>query len=493
MNIKIPSTIFVFNIFILTGCIERGELPLLDGRNPEYLEILEMAEYREELIDELWFSEEIDITEWRDSENERMCIPGQSWCEGDILWKCNINGDLENTLCDLGCSDVESAHCREIIPSNIDSTSLLCMEGVGVLIWSPEFSRVRFDTDSGRIDVVDENGNSLETIRNEGKGILNGISFETIPQIDGPMLGVFSFMSLYIPEGVFVYGTGNNALVILSCNEVIVEGRLSVDAIRIINGTDVIQRPGPGGYDSGNGPGRGGDGRNSELQDGGGGGGGFGGEGGNGNGASGFGEGGLVYGNELLIPLTGGSGGGRGSGNEGSNYGLGGSGGGALQITSRERIVVNGIISSSGLGGRGGGVFSPSAGAGGGGGSGGGILLEALVVEITGVVSVNGGGGGGGGSIWGGRPGEDGENGLPSEQEAHGGASGGQYGCRGGNGNSSININGETYNCTEMNGGGGGGGAGRIRINALTYTAGILSPSPSTSPTSTTFGIPNIM
>ncbi len=192
-------------------------------------------------------------------------------------------------------------------------------------------------------------------------------------------------------------------------------------------------------------------------------------------------------GEPTLIPLRGGS---RGGGPEGL-------GGGAIQITANEEIVVDGAINAPGGGGRC--VNAEESG----GGSGGAILLESREVTIGRVLAANGGGGSGGdirrtgglatnGSI--------GFTGLPSTTDAARGGDGGtacsgeRYGGVGGSG--SIGNGGGGFGDTGRNGtcslndqwydaghGGGGGGAGRIRVN--TTNGSCSSCVGKTSPTAT--------
>ncbi len=149
-------------------------------------------------------------------------------------------------------------------------------------------------------------------------------------------------------------------------------------------------------------------------------------------------------GNDALIPLVAGSGGGgggdgSGSGGVGATTGwAGGGGGGALQISSREGIVMSGSIVA-----RGGNGYpdldDPKFGGGGGGGSGGSVLLEAPLLSLTGMIIVDGGDGGKGAA------GVGGGGGTGATPEGVGGASG---------------------DGTQQGGGGGGGSGGRVRLNA---------------------------
>jgi hypothetical protein len=176
--------------------------------------------------------------------------------------------------------------------------------------------------------------------------------------------------------------------------------------------------------------------------------------------------GGAAYGNDTLVPLLGGTGGASGQNATAGDPApaAGGSGGGAIQITTQGVLRIDGVINVGGGGGRGGNA-SATAGcgnAGGGGGSGGAVLLEAASIEGSGWVTANGGGGGGGAvkpSIAG-----DGEPGQPSSTPAKGGLGGGTGGAGGDGGTGLASPPKDGVTATE-GGGGGGGGAGRIRLN----------------------------
>lgn len=234
------------------------------------------------------------------------------------------------------------------------------------------------------------------------------------------------------------------------------------DTIRIRSGVDIGARggvPGPGGFAMGmlsaspcgagaEGEGEGGGGSAGEVatRGTGGGGGGFGSDGANGGNRGtcpGFGGGG----NDHEVAFTGGSAGG------GSENAAGGAGGGALYLSARVAIFVDGVIEASGGGGEGG-VDSSGAG----GGSGGLIYFEAPIFTTRGVeLRANGGGGGGGA-----RDGiaEDGEDG----RVARAAAQGGDGSSLGGNGSGPMGEASEGRGSFARMAGGGGGGAGWIVI-----------------------------
>lgn len=177
--------------------------------------------------------------------------------------------------------------------------------------------------------------------------------------------------------------------------------------------------------------------------------------------------GGLDNGTDLLSPLRGGCPGGRGGHDQlAAGGGAGGGGGGAIQIISATsiRIDTDGTISAAGGGG--GGASTVSAG-GAGGGSGGAILLEAVEIEQSGVLAVNGGGGGEGSR--GGPPGGQGADGaLRSDDPADGGVDGSGGGGDGGKGatRTAQAEGGKVgrHSTIAAGSGGGGGGIGRTQV-----------------------------
>ncbi|HVE82618.1 MAG TPA: putative metal-binding motif-containing protein [Myxococcales bacterium] len=211
----------------------------------------------------------------------------------------------------------------------------------------------------------------------------------------------------------------------------------------------------------------------SGTSGGGGGGGGYataGGSGGSGNSGGGGGGAGGTYGNNTLAPLLGGCAGGRGANTNGPDPGRGG---GAIQVSATDSLIVRGVVTAPGEGGNGGQAHLTG---GGGGGAGGALLLEARSVRVgvTGRVAANGGGGGGGDSccnsgIFDGNGGGDGtsDTGYAGGGGSTAGGGGGrgasatQTATTGGNGGT-LALPGITYN---SGGGGGGGGLGRIRLN----------------------------
>ena len=159
-----------------------------------------------------------------------------------------------------------------------------------------------------------------------------------------------------------------------------------------------------------------------------------------------------------------------------SKLGLGGPGGGAIQLTALQSIAVNGMITAAGQGGSG---DDQDAG-GGGGGSGGYLGLDAPQVDVSGAtLACNGGGGGGGGDD--GNRGGLGENGSIGMARALGGSGSEPGGTAGARGGSAESPAGESVVAFDTGGGGGGGGSvGLIAVWTDTWldAEAILSPTP---------------
>ncbi|MBX7115854.1 MAG: putative metal-binding motif-containing protein [Myxococcaceae bacterium] len=309
------------------------------------------------------------------------------------------------------------------------------------------------------------------------------------------LLGTHAFT---VGDAGVITVVGERPLIIAASGSVVIRGSILAGG----QGTT----PGPGGNqncEAGTGaPGKvgmpgGSLGGNSEISCGGGGGAGLGTVGADGgaalepNGAMG-GQRGLAFGNAELSPLWGGCAGGQG-GHCGVLplpllAGVGGSGGGGLQISSASVLTVTGLIASPGAGGQGG--TSANSG-GGGGGSGGAILLECTAFLASGSVTANGGSGGGGANVNG--PGDGGVNGaLRSLNPVLGGGGGSTFGGAGGRGGAANGVCqvGTAGNVDHGGGGGGGGAVGRIRINASVSCLSVMSAHFSPVPSSNRMNCP---
>jgi hypothetical protein len=374
------------------------------------------------------------------------CEPDTTSCSDGVLTVCNADGVASETRnCALGCSE-DGASCKQIEPSNglgafvdqaADAPSLVVPDGSTI------------DTDSGTIRNPD--GATIEVT----SGVASG----------DPEIRVFPVRSLELGN---VEINGDLPAAFVANGDVTVTGHVRVRA----------------GSSSGA----------CEGQDGGGGA--FGTRGGDGDvgGSDEGGAGGMIVGNEVLVPLLGGCGSRLSPvclgpdaepGNEPTH------GGGALQLVSQTRIAFaagdngnpGGAIDAGGARGRTcqffqyDGIYSDALG----GGSGGGILLEAPLVELASgsAIAANGGGGGceGGGS------GEDpdSEDGTLSDQPAAGQVCGDQLGGNGASSGAAAGPGdaGSVFSITA----GGGGGVGRIRINStepIQQDGGaVVSPVPS--------------
>jgi hypothetical protein len=204
---------------------------------------------------------------------------------------------------------------------------------------------------------------------------------------------------------------------------------------------------------------------------GGGGGGGFGTNGGaGGNGDDGGAAGGRAGQADSSGTLRGGCRGGDG-GN--TLHGVGGDGGGAVVIATRNVLTLNGVIAA---GGAGGGAAQGGRGGGGGGGSGGyvGLAGARVVLGPTAVVAANGGGGGGGSD---GTPALAGQDGQSSATAATPGAGQGM-GSSGGAGGA-LGTAPKPGIASHRGGGGGGGAVGVVHMvspEPAVDTNAVISP-----------------
>jgi hypothetical protein len=276
----------------------------------------------------------------------------------------------------------------------------------------------------------------------------------TVTMSDGTQAWLFAMHSLTIQSSVTLDLRASNHYTV-EIPPVIFAVLTTVDIQGTVDAASSLYTPGPGAYGSPSGQtpqgqGGGGNGLDSNYPDSAPSGGSFCGVGGRG----GFtappqAQPGQAYGNATIIPLVAGSGGGDG---QGSYFGAGG---GALQISAGQSILVRnvGAITAGG----GGGQY-------GGGGSGGAILLEAPSVTMNGILAANGGGGGAFGN---GGAGGAGSDATPNNLAAPGSTEGLIVGGAGSAGATIIGMAGnQAVPDSGANGtGSGGGGAGWIRIN----------------------------
>lgn len=297
-----------------------------------------------------------------------------------------------------------------------------------------------------------------------------------LAQPGGEEVVVLVVRNMTQPLGRVLFVTGTRGLIIIANGDV---------AINRIDANAQTGIPGPGGQDCMQASQVGSD-ANAGNGGGGGGGGTFGFDangfragaaGGRGFGATAGGQPGLVIGSPTLIPLRGGCSGGQGGvGDNGALPSLGGGGGGAIQISARGLISVDGEINVNGGGAKNSTTVSGGAG---GGGSGGAILLEGTSVTINGALCANGGGGGASGDALSNEVGLDG-NCLGGGRGGLTNPAGGST-SSGGDGASRDKEaipggTGETV--SRQGGGGGGGGVGRIHINGTLIGTPTISPTP---------------
>ena len=144
--------------------------------------------------------------------------------------------------------------------------------------------------------------------------------------------------------------------------------------------------------------------------------------------------------------------------------GAGGMGGGAMLLSVRDRLRVEGAIRATGVRGRGGAEVDDDdargGAGGGGGGAGGDLLVEAFDVVLVGEVCAGGASGGSGGDRRG--SGADGEDGrCASVNTPPGLGPGGRGGAGSATGTGGAGSSGRA---DSAGGGGGGGSAGRIQV-----------------------------
>ncbi len=366
------------------------------------------------------------------------CTAGEaSSCTNDTLVRCKDDGSGEESVaCPLGCHDTD-VRCNDVDPSNALAAAL----------------------DQSAAGPALDLGSSATIDTSTGQVTVDGTAVTVASSVVGtsPPVRVFAVASLVAAE---VNVTGTSALAIVSNGDIKIAGHFSLSATSSISGPGALNNAtcegkttitgtnaysGAGGGGFGTSGGRGGNVNNTDT-----------GSARNGGAAGG------VTGNVTLTPLRGGCDGGIFSGN------LRGRGGGAVQLVSRTKLVIEGILSANGS----------SAG---GGGSGGGILLEAPIVQVSGNVVANGGAGAGGGLV----P-KVGEHGRTDNQPAIGATGVNTDSGNGGNGAAGAigATNGQDKTVAGLVfGGHGGGGVGRIRVNTAANgftSTGIISPNPST-------------
>lgn len=373
------------------------------------------------------------------AEVDHDCEPDTITCDAGRYVECSPEGDVTRELtCTLGCAE-GVPKCLDIDPSN----------GLGVYLDLTT-------TDPNVEDVVFAGASTIDT--DSGDVVIDGVSVP-LPSTTFGSIRIFWFRSLSLGGTVKV--TGDHALALLSDGDVLVAGVLDVSADLGVAGPGAFESPGPCEEQTSEqhypGPGGTGGGR---FHDG---------------GAPGAADDGYLgpdpytapaYQDDDLDPLVGGCRGGLVT-RTGAN-GVGGGGGGAVQIVSRTRIDVGAagfagsVIDASGGGAK---ASNPTPAGGPGGGAGGGILLEAPAVVLAGDgVLLSTRGGGGGSMAPSAEPGNDGVDGGIGTLNV-----GGQGGAGVGGYRSKTALEPPTPGAAAMgglpHGAGGGGSVGQVRFN----------------------------
>jgi hypothetical protein len=302
------------------------------------------------------------------------------------------------------------------------------------------------------------------------------IAHASIELPGNPVVRAISVNSLQVAGVARLRAVGSKPLLVASWSSIIVQG-----AIDVSSNSEIGAGASTGECEAAEEGGQGNEGG------GGGGGGGFqgrGGKGGNGFGSSNGGD--LGESVDTPTEVRGGCAGARGGlGNSDGGPGEGGAGGGALQLTARVRIDVQGELHAGGAGGQSGCNGGTRSG-GGGGGSGGLLDIEAPTIAFgsSARVAANGGGGGEGCQ---GSESPPGEAGQASDARAQGASGGSPTGGDGGDGSARANLEGTDGGNGGSNivgdrgsGGGGGAGAGYIILDGEgdPPSGAIVSPPP---------------
>jgi len=390
----------------------------------------------------------------------RVCEPASHVCTDGVATHCSDDGTSSTTeTCTFGCA-VSGDRCADLDPSNGLAAQLDEARTADPLVLTGD---AVIDTTAGTIT----NG--------DGTNVLARSTTIT----GGPVeILAISVGSLQV-QNVTVRGA--RALAILSHGDVTITGHFSASARNDVAGAGAMSGTAACAGTVGSH-----DGANSAS---GGGGGGFGTAGARGGrgGSLDYGLGGAADGNPEIEPLRGGC---PGAGS--TAFAAGGSGGGAIQLSTRGAVrLADGAFLSANGGGASGGPSDPllcstvpdgPCFAGSGGGSGGGLLIEsaALVLEGRSGLVANGGSGHMGTS-----PASAASDGLLSEQPSPAFVPCAGTPCpRGGSGGAREALPEAGQGVSTGEAAGGGGAVGRIRINLPRAAqpqveAPVLSPAPS--------------
>lgn len=390
------------------------------------------------------------------------CVPNSVECNIATLTQCDATGQVPvETACALGC--MGPSRCADLDPSNGLAANL---DSAATTFDVTFTGTATIDTSAGVIS--DESG---------------ALALSTEVITGGPVdIFVIEVKSLTASDITVI---GNRALAIVSDGDISISGVLDASAD--------LNRPGAGALTSSS-TCLGGQGGVIDVRASGGGGGGFGQPGGQGGfGGVVGGTPGMISGNAMLQPLRGGCRGGSGATNVLNSSPTDtltdpGAGGGAVQLVSNTKIILEtgAAIAVNGGGGKPmtsnviiiclGFACDPGEG----GGSGGAVLLEAPVVTVSTGATLNANGGSGSCGRLGG--GSNGSNGTTPALGANCSSPNGSGG-NGGAGTSATGGNGVNGSGDGAHGGGGGGGVGRIRVNLP--VGSVFSPNGVVSPAAT--------
>lgn len=302
----------------------------------------------------------------------RLCDAGETACTNGQVATCDASGATTiKETCPLGCFETEP-RCREIAPSN-------GLAAYFDMVPSPpdlELSDATLSTVTGEL--------------NDVSGPVTVPNFlvpqtSTSPAIRVLVVGSLRLQKLQVTTSPSSYVPGP-ALAILARGQIEITGQLQVSPTA--GAFDVVGCSGAnGGYnhscvDIVYGAGGGANATN----------------GGKGGDVAGYigGAGGVASGTFTITPLRGGCSGGGTDGSDGV-YGSGGSGGGAVQLVSRVRVDIKGIVDVRGGAGETDRYSQESGYYVTGGGGGGSLLIEAPTVALDGTAQLIAAGGSGSG------------------------------------------------------------------------------------------------
>jgi hypothetical protein len=382
----------------------------------------------------------------------RLCEPNQTACTNGRQSTCDAAGNVVSTeACPLGCFE-DQPRCRELAPSNglehhmdmaVTGPSLVVHDATlhipSGLLTSPSGSVIL----RGHIMAAPQHGVPIQVFPVRSLTIIGKLEIRGAPTELVPAVAFVAHEDVRLDGAILLLGSGPDASVAAPPPGSIISGPC-------VGGTgtyDVVGQPAWGaGGGGGGGATQGGAGGSHWKWPG--------------------SPGGAAFPNPGLVPLRGGCRGGTPPGQPPTH------GGGAIQISSRTRILLgpNSTIQANGVPGFVGetppGEYPGRERTPRGGGSGGGILLEApaVILESGVMLTANGGAGASGDGVAG--------TSLAGPVPSYGGActlpstyctDGGHGGSSAGPGRTAASI--PTTGLLEVYTGAGGGAVGHIRIN----------------------------